>query len=229
MIVAGASSRKALRRQLRQARRALSQQAQRQAAQGLRQQLGTHPWFRRARHIGLYLPNDGEIDPRPLLRLAQRRKRSVYLPVLNAWPRTRMVFQRLERNERLRRNRFGILEPRPRLARQRPLWSLDLALMPLVGFDDQGGRLGMGGGFYDRSLAYLQRRTTWRSPRLIGLAHELQRVDRLPTAPWDVALTAVVTDRRWYRTIPAARISETVRRPALPDHGVPIGSGCNPW
>lgn len=56
----------------------------------------------------------------------------------------------------------------------------------------------MGGGFYDRSLAYRQLRKNWRKPTLLGLAHECQKVDRLALASWDVRLQAVVTDRRWY-------------------------------
>ncbi len=161
-------------------RRALSPRQQRQAALALRRQLARHPLFRRARHVALYLPNDGEIDPRPLLAEARRRHKQVYLPVLKAWPRTRMVFQRFDAHERLSSNRFGIAEPRPRPDRQRPVWALDLVLMPLVGFDDRGGRLGMGGGFYDRSLAYLRMRKNWHKPTLLGLAHECQKVDRLP-------------------------------------------------
>jgi 5-formyltetrahydrofolate cyclo-ligase len=120
------------------------------------------------------------------------------LPVLNAWPRTRMVFQRVMPNERLRPNRFGIAEPVFRPARQRPIWILDLVLMPLVGFDEHGGRLGMGGGFYDRSLAYRGRRKKGHKPTLLGLAHECQKVDCLPLEAWDVSLQATVTDRGWY-------------------------------
>uniref|UniRef100_A0A1I8AD58 5-formyltetrahydrofolate cyclo-ligase n=1 Tax=Steinernema glaseri TaxID=37863 RepID=A0A1I8AD58_9BILA len=85
-----------LRRLLRDARRALSPAEQRRAARGLYRQLAQHPLFRRARHIALYLPNDSEIDPRLLLREAQRRGKHTYLPVLHAWPRTRMAFQRFE-------------------------------------------------------------------------------------------------------------------------------------
>ena len=191
-------TRHSLRRQLREARRALSRLEQRQASLGLYRQLAQHPSFRRARHIALYLANDGEIDPQPLLRAAQRRGKHTYLPVLASWPRTHMRMQRLLPGERLQRNRFGIAEPRPNRARQRPLWALDLLLLPLVGFDEQGGRLGMGGGFYDRSLAYRQLRKNWHKPTLLGLAHECQKVDRLALASWDVRLGAVVTDRRWY-------------------------------
>ncbi|MDU9039859.1 5-formyltetrahydrofolate cyclo-ligase [Pseudomonas corrugata] len=187
-----------LRRLLRQARRALTPAQQRQAAQGLYRQLAQHPMFRRARHIALYLPNDGEIDPRLLLRAAQRRGKATYLPVLSPWPRTKMVFQRIRPGEQLHPNRFRILEPRIDVARQRKVWTLDLVLLPLVGFDDVGGRLGMGGGFYDRSLAYLARRKLWRKPTLLGLAHECQKVERLAQASWDVPLQGTVSDRHWY-------------------------------
>ncbi|KAF1027857.1 MAG: 5-formyltetrahydrofolate cyclo-ligase [Pseudomonas sp.] len=191
-------SRPQLRRMLRNARRALTPAEQRRAAQGLYRQLAQHPLFRRARHISLYLPTDGEIDPRLLLREAQRRGKATYLPVLSAWPRTKMVFQRIRPGEALVPNRFRILEPRENLKRQRKVWALDLVLLPLVGFDDAGGRLGMGGGFYDRSLAYLARRQSWRKPRLLGLAHECQKVGRLQQASWDVPLQGTVTGKGRY-------------------------------
>ncbi|WP_122435933.1 5-formyltetrahydrofolate cyclo-ligase [Pseudomonas viridiflava] len=191
-------SRPQLRRQLRKARRSLTRSQQREAARGLYRQLAQHPLFRRARHVSLYLPMDGEIDPRLLLRAAQRRGKATYLPVLNAWPRTRMVFQRVRPGEKFKPNRFRIPEPRINRAKQRRIWALDLVLMPLVGFDDEGGRLGMGGGFYDRSLAYRARRSTWRKPVLLGLAHECQKVERLAQASWDVPLQGTVSDKRWY-------------------------------
>jgi len=191
-------SRPQLRRMLRKARRALTPSEQRQAAHGLYRQLAQHPLFRRAKHISLYLPTDGEIDPRLLLRAAQRRGKATYLPVLSAWPRTKMVFQRVRPGDKLLPNRFRILEPRVNARRQRKVWALDLVLLPLVGFDDGGGRLGMGGGFYDRSLAYLARRQSWRKPTLLGLAHECQKVERLAQASWDVPLAGTVTEKQWY-------------------------------
>ena len=202
-------SRPQLRRLLRKARRALTPSEQRQAAQGLYRQLAQHPLFRRAKHISFYLPTDGEIDPSLLLRAAQRRGKATYLPVLSAWPRTKMVFQRVRPGEKLLPNRFRILEPRVNIRRQRKVWALDLVLMPLVGFDDEGGRLGMGGGFYDRSLAYLARRQRWRKPTLLGLAHECQKVDRLAQASWDVPLAGTVTDKHWY-------VAQTSLEPATP-------------
>ncbi|SDI25848.1 5-formyltetrahydrofolate cyclo-ligase [Pseudomonas panipatensis] len=197
-------SRAALRRLLRQARRALTPLQQRRAAQALYRQMAQHPLFRRARHIALYLPADGEIDPRPLLRAAQKRGKRTYLPVLSRWPQTHMSFQRVGNGERWTRNRFRIAEPLADRARQRATWTLDLVLLPLVGFDEQGGRLGMGKGFYDRALGYLGRRKTWRKPTLLGLAHECQKVDRLDLASWDVPLGGIVSDAGWYGALASA-------------------------
>ncbi|WP_339904237.1 5-formyltetrahydrofolate cyclo-ligase [Pseudomonas guineae] len=198
MLDTTALSRAQLRRHLRVKRRALSCHAQRQAAHGLYKQLAQHPLFRRSRQIAMYLPNDGEIDPRALLRAAQQRGKATYLPVLNPWPRSKMVFQRVHAGEPLRKNRFGIYEPRRNCQRQRKTWTLDLVLLPLVGFDRHGARLGMGGGFYDRSLAFRRLRKNWHKPTLLGLAHECQQVERLTMASWDVPLQGTVTDKAWY-------------------------------
>lgn len=189
-----ATSRSALRKQLRQARRALSPAQQRKASERLKRQLAQDIRFLRARHIAFYLANDGEIDPAPLLRLATRYRKHCYLPVLQRWPTTGMVFQRLIKGQRWQRNRFGIREPRTNRKQQIKAWRLDLVLMPLVGFDTAGNRLGMGGGFYDRAFAYRSRMTSTRRPRLLGLAHQCQQVELLPCAGWDIPLDGTVTD-----------------------------------
>lgn len=212
MIRSDGLSRPALRRQLRQARRALTPLQQRLAAQALYRQLAQHPLFRRAKHIALYLPADGEIDPRPLMKAAQKRGKATYLPVLSDWPKTHMTFQRVGIGERWTRNRFGIAEPLANRGQQRPAWALDLLLLPLVGFDPQGGRLGMGKGFYDRTLAYLGMRKNWHTPTLLGLAHECQKVDQLELASWDVPLMGTVTDGGWYGRL--AQASRSLRHPA---------------
>jgi 5-formyltetrahydrofolate cyclo-ligase len=74
-------------------------------------------------------------------------------------------------------------------------------LLPLVAFDKNGNRIGMGGGFYDHTLAYLNIRKVWRKPKLIGLAHELQKVKQLQSNPWDIPLDGVVTEKefRYYK------------------------------
>ena len=98
------------------------------------------------------------------------------------------------------KNRYGIPEPaHPNKARNFPLRSLDLVLMPLVGFDTQGNRLGMGGGYYDRSFAFLHRHSHWRKPHLMGTAYEFQRLSKLDAQPWDVPLDAIVTEANLYK------------------------------
>ena len=70
--------------------------------------------------------------------------------------------------------------------------------MPLVGFDAAGNRLGMGGGFYDRTLAFMQR-VPRPSPVLIGVAHQCQQEAQLPAAAWDIPLQLIVTDKKTIR------------------------------
>jgi 5-formyltetrahydrofolate cyclo-ligase len=188
-------TRTALRRRLRQARRSLSRCEQRLASRRLFLLLIHHPLFLRSRHIAFYLPSDGEIDPTPLMRRARSMGKQCYLPVVSGWPKEHMRFQRTSVSERWSKNRFGIAEPNPSQGRQCPAWRLDLVLMPLVGFDAAGNRLGMGGGFYDRAFAYRKRRMRWRGPLLLGVAHACQKVEALPVASWDIPLDGIVSDR----------------------------------
>ncbi|AMD00143.1 5-formyltetrahydrofolate cyclo-ligase [Halomonas chromatireducens] len=194
-------SRRQLRQALRRRRRSLSPREQHAAAQALCRRLRRLPEVVRARRVALYLPNDGEIAPQPLLSWLASRSARAYLPVLKPLSHNTLWFVHYHRGTPMVRNRFGIPEPETRhgahRARRLSTWALDLILLPLVGFDDQGERMGMGGGFYDRSLAFPRRRGP--RPRLIGLAHDCQRVERLPVAPWDVPLDAIVTDKRVVR------------------------------
>ena len=107
-----------------------------------------------------------------------------------------MRYPSSRRHHRLRGNMFGIPEPLHGSRGRLPVRHLDTILVPLVGFDAQGHRLGMGAGFYDRALRpRLDRTQPFRRPRLIGVAYSIQQVDRLDPAPWDVALDLVVTER----------------------------------
>lgn len=192
------NARRELRNELRAARRALTEHERRQCAEDCARHLLNLPAFRNARRIAAYLPADGELDTAPLIERAWAMGKRVYLPVLLPQGENRLWFARYTPDTPLVRNRFGIPEPaRAAHTRIAPL-ALDLVLTPLVAFDAQGHRLGMGGGFYDRSFAYLLRHACWLRPRLIGLAYEFQRQPRLPAQAWDVPLHAVATDRRLY-------------------------------
>lgn len=192
------SSRHQIRKALRRRRRSLSRHQQRQAASALAQRLMASPALYRARHIGIYLANDGEIDPAPYVTAARQRGVQFYLPVLHRFRDGHMEFAPYNETTPLQPNRFGIPEPVFKGGHGRPTWALDAVLMPLVGFDLEGGRLGMGGGFYDRTFEFV-RQTPRLAPKLIGLAHEIQRVVRLPIEPWDIPLDGIVTEQCRYR------------------------------
>ena len=187
----------ALRRQLRQSRRALTTSQQRKAALDLAQRTLRSHWFRQARNIAFYLANDGEIDPSLLLQTALDAGKNCFLPRIVDPINPHMVFAQFRRGDALQHNRFGIAEPTPQ-ASSIAATELDLVLMPLVGFDLRGNRLGMGGGFYDRTLAY-KRQIPDARPCLIGLAHECQRVATLPADKWDIGLDGVITNGAAYR------------------------------
>jgi 5-formyltetrahydrofolate cyclo-ligase len=191
------ADRQQLRQQLRAGRRALTQAQQLSAARHAADNLCLFHGFRKAKHVALYIANDGELDPHLLAKRAVALGKTCYLPVLDP-RRPAMTFARWQPGDKLIRNRFGIPEPLPQAPRLSPE-KLDLVCLPLVGFDDQGNRLGMGGGFYDRTFAY--RHTYPKSkPLLVGMAHACQQVPSLPVQPWDVPLDMILTDERRYMT-----------------------------
>lgn len=189
-----------IRRRLRAARRSLSAAEQRQHARALASNLERVPAYRRARRVAFYLATDGEIDLGPSLQRALRTGKECYLPVLRKHRQNSLWFVAYHEGARMRRNRFGISEPRLVHAKRVHPMGLQIIVMPLVAFDPAGHRLGMGGGFYDRTLNYLTRRRRWRAPKLIGAAHELQRVALIESQPWDIALNFVVTEATLYET-----------------------------
>lgn len=197
------NDKRALRRELKRRRQALSPREQRQAAISLCKRLQHLPELRRTKRISLYLPVNGEIDPTLLLPWLRQRNVEVLLPVLRPFSANRLWFVAYRDTTPMVKNRFGIAEPCPRFAASRhhrlPVWALDTLIVPLVGFDEQANRMGMGGGFYDRSLAFMRR--PGPSPALIGVAHACQQVETLPVEAWDIPLDAVVSDRGVIRPI----------------------------
>jgi len=184
-----------LRRNIRQARRALGAAEHAVASRQLQEQLLASRLLHRARHVALYFPNDGEIDVTGAMLHARSLCKTFYFPVLRYGNTRNLWFVPWRHGDRLEANRFGIPEPAVGPRRLRPVWALDVIVMPLTAFDDNGNRLGMGAGYYDRSLAALGRRNHWRRPLLIGAAFDFQRVGAIKARPWDIALDGVVTPR----------------------------------
>jgi 5-formyltetrahydrofolate cyclo-ligase len=180
-----------LRKQLRAARRALSPDdhgtRSRLAAKALAQ-LRT---FTAGKRIALYLPFDGEADTAALIAAARRRGLRIFVPVIVDRRHNRIRFYPLD--GRLERGTFGIAVPRRTTRPVAARW-LDLIVIPLVGVDRAGRRLGMGGGFYDRALEFRRRRRRWPGPHLAGLAFDCQRTDTGFADTWDVTLDSLATE-----------------------------------
>ena len=192
------SFKQGLRDEMRARRRALSTREQTAAGKSLVAQLRCIPGLAGGQRLAAYLANDGEIDPLPMMRALIHRKRRCFLPIIMPLRRPLLRFGELKPNGRLKSNRFGILEPQvsPQMAFK--IGQLDWIFVPLVAFDCTGNRLGMGGGFYDATFEILQHRRHGQRPRLIGLAHEFQRVNHLDVDSWDVPLHGIVTDCGYY-------------------------------
>lgn len=183
--------RKLLRQQLRQRRRSLSPEQQQQAAAAVCRNLLALPCFVRAQKIALYLAADGEVATDLIAGQAWRDGKQVYVPVVDAQQQGQMRFQLLLPQQQCVNNRYAISEPLWQPQQQLDCALLDVVLLPLVGFDAAGGRLGMGGGYYDRALAQVEP----GRPALIGLAHSCQQLPQLEVQPWDVPLDAVITEQ----------------------------------
>ncbi|QIZ85595.1 5-formyltetrahydrofolate cyclo-ligase [Bermanella marisrubri] len=182
--------RQLIRQAMRGKRQSLSDQQQLKHAKAIAKHAMSANFFTRAQTIAIYLANDGEANPVVLAEKSLYRGKQCVLPILHPTKKGFLQFAdyRLPR----KKNKFGIEEPISRefvKAQQ-----LDLVFMPLVAFDQQGGRLGMGGGFYDRSFEFL-RHSTLPKPKLIGLAHSFQQVESLPIEEWDVPMHAIVTEK----------------------------------
>ena len=188
----------ALRQRLKRARLALSTQAREEAAAAASARIFRLPQFRNASRIAGYFGGKGELNPMPLMEQAAALKKQCYLPVLHPFRRGQLWFCRWQPGDRLMLNRFDILEPVPRGDKLVAARNLDLVIVPLLGFDSECHRIGMGGGYYDRSFAFIRPLEHISGPFLLGFAHESQRVDSLQTQPWDITLNAIATEQNFY-------------------------------
>ncbi len=186
-----------IRKQKRIQRQALPANTQRQHSKALCQNIIGQKNYRNSQRIAFYLANDGEIDPALLIEHAWFAGKKVYLPILSPM-KNALYFAPYREDSKLRLNRFNIPEPVCQPSQWKTAQQLDLLLLPLVAFDENGNRVGMGGGFYDRTLAYLQHRRFWRKPTLVGLAHEIQKVERLKAQSWDIPLDYIATEKQVY-------------------------------
>ena len=168
----------------------------------LSQRLSTLKEYQNSQRIAVYWSVGGEMDLANVIQQAWLAGKDIFLPVLDGQT---LLFSAYHSNSLLKNNRFGIPEPNQSCETKStliPKESLDLILLPLVAFDDNGHRLGMGGGYYDRSLAFTLNTPISARPFLMGIAHDFQRVPAIQTEPWDVPVDCVLTERAIYRRNP---------------------------
>lgn len=198
-----------LRKATRLKRKALTSEEQHQAASLMQQKLSRHEKVIPAKKIALYLTNDDELDPMPFIQWCWENGKQVYIPVLHPFCIGHILFLHFDHNTPMIRNKYGILEPKLDVTYICPMENLDIIFTPLVAFTESCNRLGMGGGFYDRTLAnwFTQHMNSSIPPTEtqtfpiqtpvnfypIGIAHDCQQVDEIPTELWDIPLPEIIT------------------------------------
>lgn len=146
--------------------------------------------YRYARHIALYQANNNEISLESIWRSAPMQGKFCYFPVITE--EKTLVFLPATPVTPFVRNRFGIAEPDVPHSKAIPINQLDIIFMPLVAFDPHKTRIGMGAGFYDKTLE------GQTHPSLIGVAYEFQHCPYIAPDPWDIRLNAVITEINTY-------------------------------
>ena len=186
-----------LRKEVRQRRNALSEAQHHNAAIAVTERLSKHVKIQQAKRIAIYLSNDGELSTKNFIEWCWQQHKHIYLPVVHPFSPGNLLFLHYQQETKLVANIYGILEPQLDVTKVCPLEQLDIICAPLVAFDNSGARLGMGGGFYDRSLA------RWKQTKLypLGLAHDCQQVEKVPIESWDIPLPEIITPNKNYRFI----------------------------
>jgi len=191
--ITSANPRAALRRDLRARRAALSAAERVAAAQGLVAQVEQVPEFLTDRRIAGYWATAGELPLAALMAGVLARGQLWHLPIVADDGLLRFAPWRV--GDALAPNRYGIPEPVCAIERTLAPQDMDVVLVPLLGFDRRGHRLGFGGGYYDRSFNFLHGRADVGKPVLVGIGYAMQEVGRFDAQPWDVPLDYVATER----------------------------------
>jgi 5-formyltetrahydrofolate cyclo-ligase len=180
-----------LRKALIRNRKALGAAARKRASRRIASHVNALRQFKSGARVAVYLSFGSEVESAPVMRFARLRGIALYVPLVVDLRHRRMLFAPFD--GRIKPGTQRTVGHR-RGARNIPARWFNLILIPMVGVDDRGHRLGMGAGFYDRALAFRRRRDRWMGPRLVGLAFDCQRVDSVHPQPWDARLDALISE-----------------------------------
>jgi len=185
---------KTIRKEFRALRQQLTEIQQEQAARALLENCLKLPAVQDASYIACYLSNNGEINPKYLIEWCWQQGKTVLLPILHPTQEGHLVFMPYHATSPMVINLYAIPEPKYEPEKTLGLHKIDIIFTPLVAFDSVGNRLGMGGGYYDRTLASLSAKPN--STKVLGLAHACQYSSTLPVQKWDFPLQGIVTDKQ---------------------------------
>jgi 5-formyltetrahydrofolate cyclo-ligase len=194
-------TRDVLRQEIRYQRSLLNADQQAEQSLLLSKRLIKEKVVKGVKHIAIYLANDGELNTQPFIDWCWQNSITVYLPVIHPFSKNNLLFLKYTETSILVKNKYGILEPKLNVQDIITVAQLDIIFTPLVTFDRYGNRLGMGGGFYDRTLSawhaqYQQNKHT--KPLPVGLAHDCQKVNTIPFESWDIPLPKIITPTTSY-------------------------------
>ena len=186
------AQRRELRQRLAEQRRALPPTERITAAQGLRRSLEQLPEYFTDQRVAGYWASHGELPLNLVIPPLATRGQQFLLPVTG--PGRQLRFAPWKPGDAVEANRYGIPEPVLPGELFEP-FQLDLVLVPLLGFDRRGNRLGHGGGYYDRGFAFLNEQVRPTEPLLVGIAYAFQELPEVDEQDWDVPLDFVATER----------------------------------
>lgn len=187
-----------IRQKILKQRRTIEKEFQKKANSHILFHIQNSSLFKNSKHIAFYMSVNNEPHLESLLAAALKMKKHCYLPVLHPLKKNRLWFVPYHADDALTENRFGIPEPKvDKYHLRRSPRALDLVLVPLVAFDENCHRIGMGSGFYDRTFEFKKNLHT--KPFLMGVAYEMQKVPNTFPHDWDIQLDEVVTEKTVYK------------------------------
>lgn len=193
------TDRTSIRQQVRLRRKELTVTFQNKAAKALLDRLKNDIAVKEAEHIALYFANNSELNLQPFIQWCWQQKKSIYLPVVHPFSKGHLLFLSYDNNSSMVVNQYNIEEPKLDVRHIKPIQQLDMILTPLVAFDSTGARIGMGGGYYDRTLANWHKQALQNYTiklTVIGIAHDCQQIPKVPSEAWDIPLPKIITPTR---------------------------------